>query len=145
MKVKDILAKKGPHVFTIGENNSVAEGLKILANNNIGALIVLNADGKVVGIISERDYIKLLNKDATLINELLIKDAMTKNVIIVEPEDELSYIESIMTSNRIRHLPVIQNDILVGIVSIGDAVKVQIENLKVENKYLFDYIGGNVK
>jgi predicted transcriptional regulator len=74
----------------------------------------------------------------------LVKDCMTSDVIVVEPEDEIEYVETIMTQNRIRHLPVVSNKVLVGIISIGDVVNALLKDKESTNKYLMDYISGNV-
>lgn len=145
MRVKDILTTKGPQVFTIGENMPLKQAVEFLANNKIGVLLVLSDDGKIVGIISERDIIRELANDLHNALEKKVSEAMTKQVIFCEPEDELDYIENVMTSNKIRHLPVLHEKRLVGLISIGDVVKAAHKEMKIENKYLIDYIGGNVK
>ncbi|MGQ9820006.1 MAG: CBS domain-containing protein [Candidatus Kapaibacteriales bacterium] len=145
MKVKDILKYKGPEVFTIGEEKTLKDVVHILAANRIGVLLVLSSEGKITGIISERDIVRALDSNPDNWNNMKVKDVMTRQVIVVEPEDELSYVEQIMTQNRCRHVPVIQNKILVGLISIGDVVKAMSNETNVENKYLKDYISGVVK
>jgi len=144
MKVKDILKNKGPKVFTIGEDKNINEALQILVTNNIGVLIVLNGAENISGIFSERDGIKAAYKNPQTFGEIIIRDVMSKNIIFVEPEDEIEYLESIMTSNRIRHLPVVDNKALVGLISIGDIVKSMRTTKESENKYLMDYISGSL-
>ncbi len=144
MKVRDILKNKGPEVFTIGTNKTIREAIQTLVNNNIGSLLVLDENAKCVGIITERDILRQSAKDPNNYQNLLVNDVMTKNLIIVEPDDDIEYVENTMTSNRIRHLPVVHNKILVGIISIGDVVKYQLKEIKQENKYLMDYISGKV-
>lgn len=144
MKVKHILKNKGPEVFTIGEEKTVFDALRILVNNNIGVLLVLNSGAKIVGIFSERDMIKEVYNNPEGFRSKLVKECMTKKIIFVEPEDEMSYVESIMTENHIRHLPILDNNVLVGLISIGDIVKSQLSNTQFENKYLKDYISGNL-
>ena len=145
MKVKDILLQKGPEVFSIGEEKTLQEALKVLVNNNIGVLIVLDFNAKISGIISERDIIRSAHQNPDLFLSVLVKDVMTKDIIIVEPDDTLEYVESIITEERIRHLPVVQNQVLIGMVSIGDLIKVQLSSTIADNKYLHDYISGNVR
>ncbi len=140
-----MLKEKGPQVYTIGDEKTVADAIEILVNNNIGALLVLNAGGKISGIITERDVLNLSHKLPDGFRNVKVKDVMTKKVIVAEPDDEMDYIESVMTENRIRHLPIIENKVLVGMISIGDIVKNQIQKFRHENKYLMDYISGNVK
>ncbi|MGB9771998.1 MAG: CBS domain-containing protein [Candidatus Kapaibacteriota bacterium] len=142
MKAKDILKTKGPEVFTIGEEKTLADAVKILSANNIGVLLVLSSEAKIVGIISERDIIRQLAKDSEKCLSTKVKDVMTRQVIVVEPEDDLEYIEKVMTQNRCRHVPVISNKVLVGLISIGDIVKSMLKETEIENKYLKDYISG---
>jgi CBS domain-containing protein len=144
MKVKDILKNKGPKVFTISEDKSIADALKILVSNNIGVLLVLNQEAKIAGIFSERDVIKFAYNNPQNFGDIKINDVMSKNIIFVEPEDDIEYIESVMTNNHIRHLPVVDNKTLVGLISIGDIVKSLRTNKESENKYLIDYISGNL-
>lgn len=144
MKVKDILKQKGPEVFTIGDEKTLADAVKILAANNIGVLLVLNSEAKIVGIISERDIIRTLAKDPEHCLSKKVKEVMTQQVIVVEPEDDLEYVEKVMTQNRCRHVPVINNKVLVGLISIGDIVKSMLKESEIENKYLKDYISGVV-
>lgn len=144
MKVKDILKVKGPEVYTIGAEKTILDATKVLINNNIGILLVLDTDAKIIGILSERDIVKTLYKNPETFNSVKVKDVMTKNVIVSEPEDELEYVETVMTENRIRHLPVVHNKILVGIISIGDIVKSLLKDTRFQNKYLMDYISGGV-
>lgn len=144
MKVKDILANKGPQVFTIGEGIPLKQAMDMLANNKIGVLLVITDDGKITGILSERDIIREGSQNLDNLFNKTVGEVMTKQVIFVEPDDELEYIESIMIQNRIRHLPVLQEKRLVGLISIGDAVKSSLNEVRSQNKYLMDYIGGNV-
>jgi CBS domain-containing protein len=143
MKVKNVLDKKGPEVVTIGSEKPVAEAIDRLVANKIGALLVLSGDGKIVGIISERDIVRKYNKNSNNLDNSIVKDFMTADVIVVEPEDEIEYVETIMTQNHIRHLPVISEKVLVGIISIGDVVKALLKDKESTNKYLMDYISGN--
>jgi CBS domain-containing protein len=145
MKVRDILKNKGPEVFTIGEEKLLRDAVDILARNNIGVLIVISSEGKIDGIISERDILKACSNNPDSFLNLPVKDCMTKKLLIAEPDDEIDYVQKIMTENRIRHLPVLNNKILVGLISIGDVVKAQLSDKIYENKYLMDYISGNVR
>ncbi len=129
---------KGPEVLTIGAEKNIYDVITSLVTNRIGALIVLNEVGKIVGIISERDI--LIENLKQYGSTAKVKDVMTKDVIIGDPEDDLDYVENIMTKNRIRHLPIIGNKRLVGIISIGDIIKAQSNETKVENRYLKNYI-----
>ncbi len=144
MKVKDILKLKGPQVFTIGSEKTIAEAIEMMVNNNIGSLLVLSSEGKISGILSERDILRLSHHQAENYREIKVGDAMTKKVIIAEPDDEIDYIEQVMTQNRIRHLPIVQDKVLVGLISIGDIIKSLLGKVRADNKYLYDYISGNI-
>jgi CBS domain-containing protein len=145
MKVKDVLKVKGPEVITIGDTKQVKDAIRVLVNNKIGVLLVLNEHGKIVGIISERDIIKSIFSSSENFLELPISQIMTTNIIYAEYEDDITNVESIMTKNRIRHLPVMNNKILVGLISIGDIIKALLSDKDYENKYLHEYISGSVK
>lgn len=145
MKVRDILKTKGPEVFTIGEDKALSEAISILVNNKIGVLLVLNNEAKIIGILSERDIIKESHNKPETCWKSKVGDVMTRKVIVVEADDEIDYVESVMTENRIRHLPVVHNKVLVGLISIGDIVKIQLSSTRYDNKYMMDYISGAVK
>jgi len=142
MKVKDILQEKGADVTTIGADKTVFEAIKSLVEKNIGSLLVLDEKSAIVGIITERDILKECNQRYESLMQTKVKDVMTKNLIVASPEDDIDYVENIMTENRVRHLPVISDQKLVGLISIGDVVKVQRGECRVENRYLKDYISG---
>lgn len=142
MKVKDILNKKGPEVITIWEEKTIMEALDTLVQNKIGALLVLDEHGKIRGIISERDLLRVFHTRLAEVKQVKIKEAMVKKVIIGDPEDTLEYIENIMTENKIRHVPIIAKKRLVGIISIGDIVKALSSSFKSENRYLRGFIEG---
>ncbi len=144
MKVKEILKLKGPEVFTIGGTKPIFEAMKVLVNNRVGALLVLNDSAKIVGIISERDIVRVAYNEPDKFKEIQVKDIMTKKILVVEPNDDIEYVESVMTHNKIRHLPVVSDKILIGIISIGDVVKAQFKEIRAENKYLRDYIEGSI-
>ncbi|MBI2166971.1 MAG: CBS domain-containing protein [Candidatus Omnitrophica bacterium] len=142
MKLKDILKIKGSKVWTIREDQTVQEALHTLANQNIGALLVLDKSQRIVGIISERDIVRGACYNAKGVGEERVSELMTTNVIIGSPEDEVSYLMGVMTQNRVRHIPVVAEGKLEGIVSIGDVVKSQLEAQEYEIHYLKEYIYG---
>lgn len=142
MKLKDILKVKGSKVWTIYENQSIREALDILFSQRIGALVTLSGEDQVIGIISERDIVRGSFEHGQKFETLKVKDLMTREVIIGSPEDETSYIMGVMTQSRVRHIPVIADGKLAGIVSIGDVVKSEIEDSKYEIHYLKEYIYG---
>lgn len=142
MKVKDILATKGTQVVTIQEDETIFQALQTFAKNKVGSLLVLNQKNDIVGIISPRDVLMELLKDCEQIRQIKVKTVMTTNLIVGTPDDDLEYVMAIMTENRIRHLPILQNKRLAGIISIGDVVKTQIKQIHAENHYLRDFIEG---
>jgi CBS domain-containing protein len=124
MNIQSILAKKGTHVVTIDSRRTIREALATLVQYNIGALVVLNETGQPVGILSERDIVR-----AAAINEALftltVSALKSREIIIGVPDDDLQVVAHTMTEKRIRHIPVMDQGQLVGIVSIGDVVKAQ--------------------
>lgn len=140
MKVKGILAAKGSNVVTINEDATVYGAMSTFAKNKVGSLLVLDSKGGIVGILAARDVLMATLNECDKIKEKKVKTIMTREIIIGHPEDDLDYVLTIMTENRIRHLPIIEGQKLVGIVSIGDVVKTQLKEEKAENRYLRDYI-----
>lgn len=143
MKIKDVLSQKSGAIYIIEQNKTILEGLSLLVPNKIGSLIVLDNEGKIVGIFSERDALRECYYYPNNFQNIKIGDVMTKSIIVAEPEDEVEYVLGIMTQNKFRHTPIVdKSGNLVGIVSIGDLVKVQLREKDFENKYLMQYIQG---
>ncbi len=142
MRVKDILEKKGRHVWTIQDTSTIHEALGILVSHGIGALVVLGKNQQIAGIVSERDIIRECYKNHRQIETMLVGQAMTTKLIVAAPEDKIDYIMGVMTKNRIRHIPILHNGMLYGMISIGDVVKAQLQSTEYENHYLKDYMFG---
>jgi len=142
MLIKDILSEKGKEVFSVQENQSLQEALGILIKNKIGSLIVLNDKKKAVGIISERDIVWRCYKNPKDWPSIKAKDVMSSKLIIGTPQDDIGYAMAMMTQNRIRHLPIFEDKELVGVISIGDVVKEQLQKTEYENHYLKEYLYG---
>ena len=141
MKVCDIV-KERP-LSTIVPEKTVQEAIKILNDYNIGALPVCNAHSELVGIITERDILRLLGKpDYARALQQKVADVMTKNLIICVPDDTVENAMHVMTNNRIRHLPIIEGRKLIGILSIGDVVKAKLDDASTEVRFLRDYVTG---
>ena len=121
-KVRDILEIKGREVWSIGPSESVFDALKLMAEKGIGALVVLEA-GKVVGIISERDYARKVILQGRSSPTTLVSEIMTARVAYAQLQQNIDECMAIMTERRIRHLPVIEDGLLIGVISIGDLVK----------------------
>jgi CBS domain-containing protein len=131
MKVTTILSTKGMTVITIGPEQPLKEAVARLTQYGIGALVVVDQANKPVGIISERDIIHELNRTET-VGERLVSQVMTRNPIIASPRDDIQSLSQTMTKHHFRHVPIVDEGALIGIVSIGDVVKAQLENYEGE-------------
>jgi len=124
MNIASLLAKKSGAPITIRPEQTVRDALALLAKHNIGALIVVNAAGMPVGIVSERDIVREAARNEQVFGRA-VGEIMTRDVITGVPEDDLASVANLMTEKRIRHLPVVAGGKLIGIISIGDVVKAQ--------------------
>lgn len=140
MKVKDILLHKGTDVQIIKPNATIQDVVEVLVERQIGSLVVCADDGEILGIITERDVLRECALRSAQVHDTRVRDVMTTRMIVGNLDDEVSYVMGIMTHNRIRHLPIIAAQRLVGLVSIGDVVKAQLEETEFENRYLREYI-----
>ncbi len=136
-----ILGEKGDHVWTVSPDMSVFDALQLMADKNIGAVIVVEND-KIVGIMSERDYARKVILKGKASKHTLVRDIMTGNVLYVRPENTTEECMALMSDKRIRHLPVVTNEKLIGIISVGDIVKAIFEEDKFLIKQLQNYITG---
>ena len=129
MKMQSVLAAKGPRVFVIPPDAAVTTALALLAEHNIGALIVVDDRNLPVGILSERDIIRRLAADPSA-TEKRVTDLMTRDVVTGTPADDIEAVLQLMTSRHFRHLPIIDEGALVGMVTIGDLVKAQLNDYR---------------
>jgi len=139
MRIADILRSKGSSVATITPETSVAGLLTELAVHNIGAMVVVSPDG-LQGIVSERDVVRALHQRGADILHQPVSEIMTSMVATCTPQDSVDSLAALMTTNRVRHIPVMDNGRLVGIVSIGDVVKNRMDELETEQRQLQAYI-----
>lgn len=139
-KVSDVLRHKGDRVVTLMPQQTVAAAVQLLTKNRIGAAPVVDEQGRIVGIVSERDIIRGMSEHAGALLGLPVSQLMTREVKTCLPEDRLVDLMNVMTFQRIRHLPVIQKGALCGIVSIGDVVKQRLEEVQSEVEDLHRYI-----
>lgn len=140
MLISELLTRKGSRVATVAPEATVGEVIAELANNGVGALVV-SADGhRVDGIVSERDVVRALHRLGAGILAEPVRLIMSATVKTASPEDSIDALAGVMTEHRIRHVPVVREDRLVGIVSIGDVVKTRIDALEEDRKALEQYI-----
>jgi CBS domain-containing protein len=140
MFVSDILAQKGGLVFSVTPGTSVAQLSQQLSTRRIGSMLVLDGEGAVAGIISERDLVRALASHGAKAMELEARQVMTRDVVTCDPDDSIDQVMQTMTSGRFRHLPVVRHGELLGLVSIGDVVKARLEETKHETEALKAYI-----
>lgn len=141
MRVYDILNVKEKSLYKISPDAELMEAIDLLNGENIGSLLVMN-DKQLVGIITERDILHATARHGSDFVEYSVNDIMTKDLITCEREADLEDIMALMTEKRIRHLPVVENGELLGIISIGDVVKARLKETQRDMKYMKDYIQG---
>lgn len=144
MTLQEILRAKGGTVYTIEPSATLEDVVRKLVQHNIGSLLVCDrdlCDGEtLLGIITERDILHVVAERPSEMSSMKVADHMTTRLITATPQDSVEAVMGLMTDNRIRHLPVLNERRVVGIVSIGDLVKTQIERLALENQFMKDYI-----
>lgn len=141
MKVKDIINQKGSDIYSVASDETVFNAIKRMSELKIGALLVMD-NGNLSGIISERDYrdkVILVGKQSKTTS---VREIMTSMVYKVDPSDNMNTCMRIMTNQKIRHLPVMENEKVIGVISIGDVVKSVIDEQKFEIDSLKDFIAG---
>jgi CBS domain-containing protein len=139
MRIADVLRGKGGAVVTINPDATVAELLAGLANHNIGAMVVAGPDG-VKGIVSERDVVRQLHTHGASVLARPVEKIMTTVISTCSKDDTVDSLTLLMTENRVRHVPVLEDGKLIGIVSIGDVVKTRMQELESEHEQLQSYI-----
>ena len=140
MTVKAIIDLKGGTVVTTESTVNLAAAAKLLAERRIGALVVVGADRRISGILSERDIMRVLSERGAAALEEQVGQVMTRKVVTCSCEETIRSVMERMTAGKFRHLPVVEQGELVGIVSIGDVVKYRIEEIEHESEALRDYI-----
>ena len=140
MTVKAILEQKGHDVFTMGPNEKLSNAIRVLAEHRVGALVITNGDRQIVGILSERDIVRVIAKEGADALEHTVRSVMTPKVKICNENHTVSEVMEIMTKGRFRHLPVEKDGQLNGIISIGDVVKRRIEDAERESEEIKAYI-----
>lgn len=141
MSVAQILAEKGTAVLTIEGHSTLADAVRIMTENRIGAVVVIGADGQVQGILSERDVVRAVGQSGAEGLRQAVEERMTRKVATCTPSAVLHDVMAMMTEGRFRHVPVVENGRLGGMVSIGDIVKHRLAQMEAETQALKDYIG----
>jgi CBS domain-containing protein len=137
MSVADILKQKGADVATIAPDVSVKRAADWLRAKNIGSLVVVSG-GAVLGLVSEREIVHAMSHHGEAVTLIPVSEIMRRGVIAVSPTETVSRVMSLMTRHRVRHMPVVHDGNLVGIISIGDVVKLRLGDLELENNVLRD-------
>ena len=139
MSVEAILKTKGSNVFTVRPEHSVADAAALLSTKKVGVAVVCDAKGKLVGVLSERDIVKGLSQYGKGALEMAVRNVMSSPVVTCSPSDSVKAVMEVMTERRVRHLPVVEKDDLLGIVSIGDAVNFRLHEAQLEMSVLRDF------
>jgi CBS domain-containing protein len=142
MKAKDILAVKGSRVVTTHQDTAVMEAIALFFINRVGSLIIVDEHDRIKGILAPNDILKAVHTDLDNLRQAKVSQYMSKDLIVAKPDDRIDYIQAVMTENRVRHIPIMDQGKLLGIVSIGDVVKAQLKEMDVEIQYLKEYMEG---
>jgi CBS domain-containing protein len=140
MTIAKILSGKGAAIMSISPEESLQAAAALLTTRKVGALVALDSKGKLVGILSERDIVRISAEQGAAAMTALVADAMTRDVLTAAPQDGIDSAMARMTDRRIRHLPVLEGDTLVGVVSIGDLVKAKIDEALADADAMRAYI-----
>ena len=140
MSVAAILNEKGSAVITIEPDRTLAEAAALMASHRIGAAVVVDGRGRLLGVVSERDVVRALAETGAEAVALVVRTVMTRDVVTCGPGETINELMVRMTRGRFRHVPVMEDGRLVGIVSIGDVVKERVEEIEHESEALRDYI-----
>ena len=143
MLVKEMIKNKDRKLITIGKSENILVAMKLLIENKISCLPVTTENDKLIGIVSDKDIFKAVYENQDNFIAFKIGDMMTDDLIVGVESDKISYVSGLMIKNRIRHIPIVEKDKLVGLISIGDIVKANQENIEIENRYLKLYIDGS--
>ena len=138
---RQLLEAKAPEVFAIGPDAPVIDAIRLMAEKRIGALLVMQS-GKLAGIVSERDYARKVVLQGRSSRETAVREIMTAQVVTIGLDDTAAHCMQLVTDRRIRHLPVVENGHVLGVVSIGDLVRAVIEDQQLELDQLQRYIAG---
>jgi CBS domain-containing protein len=142
MKVSQLLETKGHDVSTISQERSISDAIALLKERSIGALVVTGATTPLVGIFSERDVVRAFAVSGEKALTQTVADLMSRDVVTCTTSTDVNELMTTMTERRFRHVPVVENERLIGLVSIGDVVKARLDELELDKRYLLDYVSG---
>ena len=145
MLVRELLQRDPNKLITTSPESSFAEAMDLLVKYDIGCLPVVDDQGHLTGIVSERDIFRKVQKTSGHYKALKVKDVMTAEVIVGVPEDTLEYIAGMMHKNMLRHIPIVDGDKMVGLISQRDMIKIQVKDKEIETRYLNLYLEGMSK
>jgi CBS domain-containing protein len=140
MLVENVLGRNPQKIVSVTPTTPIQEAMGLLISNRIGCLLALDDEDKLVGILSDKDILSRVYDTEGDYHTLTVKDLMTTELIVGLPTDDLDYVARVMEKNTIRHMPIIKDDSLVGVISMRDIVKTQLANREVENRYLVDML-----
>ncbi len=141
MKINNILESKGKQeVFSVSPDTGLLDAVHLLCNKRVGALLVQDSSDHPIGIVTERDVLWEVHRNHENLSNVTVSDVMTSDLICGLPEDDTRYIMQVMTQNKVRHLPIVKDKKVIGMISIGDMIKQQLDEIKVENHRLQDYL-----
>jgi len=135
MKIRDLLKIKSRPAITVGPNETVTAAIQKLVDNDRGSLSVCNDKGELVGIITERDIVRKCFARIATIASTKVRDVMTEQVAIGTPEDDLGYVISVMKQKKIRHIPIVDNQKVIGMVSMRDLLDIQLDQTEAQIRY----------
>lgn len=141
MIVKELLGSKNKEIISLDAGKTVEEAIKLMTAQNVSAVLVMKKS-LPAGIFTERDVLRAYNKNGAKFNTMPLEQAMTANLIVAEPEEDLCSVMTIMIEKGIRHMPVSEKGTIIGMLSIRDVVKTQIGSIRAEIHYLKDYVSG---
>jgi CBS domain-containing protein len=140
MRVETILSSKGHDVASISQERSVSDAVSMLRERGIGALVVSGDQSPIVGMFSERDVVRALALHGATTLSLQVRDLMSTDITVCQETTSVTELMSLMTSHRIRHVPVVREMALIGLISIGDIVKARLDELEHDKKELLEYV-----
>lgn len=143
MQVRDVLRTKGREVISIPSDATVREAIALMVQHNIGSLPVVDGEGALVGVFSERDVLRQIHDRGDAAARVVMADAMTLNPVTCDEEDDVDCVMGKMSERRIAKVPVLRRGRLVGVISVGDMIKLMFERVRSENHHLMNYIHGS--